>query len=320
MLKIYRLFARSNSRVCLLPDPDGDPDNLLQPPIHSYSGRRQHFQRIMRNRGATANLYPDTYQSSTERSFESFDTSTTDGAHSSDSSRVEVTTSFESTTTNELTDSSADSHSRRYYLRQKDDSGYKSIETQGGLKVNEMTSNSVIPNVMPLNSPSSKSENALPMRNAKTASSRRKEFLTQYTSKREQRVMMSQSSFELDTTDTNHCSDESFDNQIPPATRATKYNILRLLHPVSLFGRNKQGLQRDFSVDQRSDALFREFTRYDPRYDEVSLECSRGMASDAAEEQNRSAFTDESIYGDGRGASRSPVRPPCQLRAQTCTQ
>lgn len=234
--------------------------------------RRQNFQKFLKTRGKN---YLDA-TSSTERSFDSFDTTTTDGARSSESSRVEfTTTSFESSTTNE-----SDSFIKRnQILSLKDDSGHKNTETP--LTLPEAVSAHSF-----LDIPSSISftidnmnEGVSVVRTpvtpalsrsiggVRTASKKRRDFQSRGLEMNARNIITSCSSFELDTTDSNpQISGDSFDE----TGASAKYNIFfKFFHSHTRYGRRRQP-KRDYSVDEKTDALFREFTRYDPSFDNLS--------------------------------------------------
>lgn len=217
--------------------------------------------------------------SSTEKSFDSFDTTTTDGARSSDSSRVEVTTtSFESSTTNELTDSSESSAKRLQMRQNKDDSGYKSIEnqqqtslTRGASQGKEQTS------------PEEEQSSAIVSTHySRTVSKRRRDFQNRHFVP--PNLITSCSSFELETTDSNPYMSDSFDE--PGSANVTnRYSVFfRMFHTNSRYGKRRQHIPRDYSVDEKTDALFREFTRYDPQFErrrpqQYSRSCSNPSIS-----------------------------------------
>lgn len=251
-------------------------DNFLHPPEQTYLGRRQCFQRLLNSRGKT---YLDA-NSSTEKSFDSFDTSTTDGPRSSESSRVEfTTTSFESSTTNE-----SDSHSRRHHrLAPKDDSGYKSTEANVGSpdqgsptsvhSAVPQTSISFAIDCVDNKAPDKISPSIQSVRKQdRTASRRRRDFQSRGAGPNNHNIITSCSSIELDTTDSNHLSGDSFDEN----GASSKYNVFyKFFHSNSRFGRHRQP-KRDYSVDEKTDALFKEFTRYDPSYENASQMQSPG--------------------------------------------
>lgn len=244
-------------------------DNLLHPPEQAYVSKRQNFQKLLKTRGKK---YLEA-TSSTEKSFDSFDTTTTDGARSSESSRVEfTTTSFESSTTND-----SDSHGKRHQkLSLKDDSGYKSTDTptappeQNHIYAGVPSSISFAidkENDVRTNARTSAEHSiARNVGGPRTASKKRRDFQSRGLAINERNVITSCSSFELDTTDSNPISGDSFDE----TGATTKYNIFfKFFHSHSRYGRRRQP-KRDYSVDEKTDALFREFTRYDPSFETMS--------------------------------------------------
>lgn len=222
-------------------------DNLLHPPEQAYhAGRRQHFQRMVRNQ---KRCYADG-NSSTEKSFDSFDTATTDGARSSESSRVEMTTtSFESSTTD------SDSHCRRQkMIHNKDDSGYKSTE----IPQEELMMNSASSNLLP-------SPTELPLIRSRTASKKRRDFQSRNSgvdslTVNRPNVVTSCSSIELDTTDHNNASEGSYDERV--VSKGSRYKVFHRIFNTKFTRRRQAG--RDYSVDEKTDAIFREFSRHDP--------------------------------------------------------
>lgn len=265
-------------------------ENLLQPPEQSYVNRRQQFQRILTNR-RRGNVIFDPY-TSTERSFDSFDTSTTDGAHSSESSRVEVTTtSIDSTTTN---DSSADSYTKRQIMREnKDDSGYKSLEQRIPASPTPcIVISSTMETPAALNDRLASPSALVPSHYTRPIASRRQTFQAWSIKDRPSlNIRTSFSSFELETTDSNMASCESTEDRL----ESGKPGAFLSVYPSG--SSRRQMMQRDYSVDEKTDAIFKEFARYDPKYDVTSTIRSRSTPSMRMEALSNSKAL-ESSYED----------------------
>ena len=244
-----------------LEDRQHSTENFLHPPEKAYSSKRQSYQQ----QGSRNKSRHTEGNSSTEKSFDSFDTTTTDGARSSESSRVEVTTtSFESSTTD------SDSHSRRQRrLSFKGDSGYKSAETQ---QFHYSPARNSIAFALDEENVESTSQTNLPANHnlpQRTASRKRRDFQSRNLAVQRQTTdsITSCSSYEQDTTDSNPPPA----NSIAEANMSgSKLNIFNKLFRYSKYSRRRQN-QRDFSIDEKSDMLFREFIRYDPSLDERSV-------------------------------------------------
>ena len=245
--------------------------NLLHP---NYENRRENYQKIVTQRFAKKGI------TSAENSFDSVETVDTDG-DVSDTSRQEVTTtSFESNTDN--TDSTNDSQTSR--LRQmKADSGYKSLETQqppqtngsNSKKAHSVDDEITVLECTPL--PVSKAEEVLEgvgtsepvprrsslfeKRKGRTASKRRREY-----SRERQAVRLYESVYEPET-DSTRSDQPSGDSFEEPHTPNSKFSVFSRFFKSQRFSHNK-GLSRDFSIDEKSNDIFQEFVRYDPKYEE----------------------------------------------------
>lgn len=205
--------------------------NFLQPPEKSYTARKQNFQRMLKTRNRS---HLDV-NSSNEKSFDSFDTITTEGAQSSESSRVDVTTSFESSTTN-------DSDSKLHTFP-------STCTTTLGLAFDSL-------NIETL----SETPTAYAL---KTAARKRQDF--QNCHRRPQGN--SWQSVEYSTTDSNCASSQPFDGNPANSKRLKQGVFFKLLN--ANFSRSKsRENKRDYSIDEKTDAVFREFMRYDPVLDQ----------------------------------------------------
>ena len=271
-------------------------------------------------------MYYDPY-TNTERSFDSVDTTTTDGARSSESSRVEFTTSIDSTTTNE-----SDSYYKRQILRDaKDDSGYKSIEQNPVRLVSPSTAAPSIiisPTSGALDSPGDETGGAtgyspshsevLLSHYSRTASSRRRDFQTRSSGEQQQQqlspnIQASYSSFELESTDSNNmASCES----IAEKSDAGK-SFLKVFQSSS---GKKYSPKRDYSVDEKTDAIFKEFARYDPKYDEnVSASRSRSTPSMKLSSTREFKSTESQVNWNKSVEHQKTTLSPCPSRNQLAT-
>ena len=257
--------------------------NLLHP---NYENRRQTYRSILTKR--LQKMEPQTSQTSTDNSFDSVETVDTDG-EISDTSRHEVTTtSFESTTDN--TDSTGDSQTHKLQ-QMKADSGYKSLETQKPPKLskkqihfaidqdsqdpedNELkTAVSLDAEAILQHSPvsefmqsrrsyrrTSSQGSYFDRRTTKTASKKRREF-----SRERQMIHVYDSICEPETdSKSDQPSGDSFDeNQAP-----SKFSVFSRFFKSHHRERREPRLQRDYSIDSKTDALFNEFIRVDPDLD-----------------------------------------------------
>ena len=274
---------------------------LLIPQL-SYESRRQNYRGILTRRGKKIEMP----KANNDNSFDSIET---DGEVSEDTSRHEVTTtSFESTTDN--TDSTGEAQNPRKLLEMRGDSGYKSLETQqtvGSLDIQQSISSTPPgPTPKPVKkqiqftidgedlretkeyshlidtadkpcatsptegglqrSPSQK-KTLFERRTAKTASKKRREYGRE---KQTQYVYESMAKVEAETdSKSDQQSGDSFDDIGPPGSG--KFSVF------SRFFRSqkKRPIHRDFSIDEKTDALFQQFTRYDPHLDKHTLTVRR---------------------------------------------
>ena len=250
-----------------------DSSNLLHP---NYENRRENFQNIVTQRFAKKGV--NGVNASAENSFDSVETVDTDG-DVSDTSRQEVTTtSFESNTDN--TDSTNDSQTSR--LRQmKADSGYKSLEIQqpqhanGTKKCHSLDDEIVVleSSAVPVSrneevlegvgtsEPVTRRSSLFDKRKARTASKRRREY-----SRERQAVRLYESVYEPET-DSTRSDQPSGDSFEEPHTPNSKFSVFSRFFKSQRMSNNK-GLSRDFSIDEKSNDIFQEFVRYDPKYEE----------------------------------------------------
>ncbi|XP_059488631.1 uncharacterized protein LOC132204257 isoform X2 [Neocloeon triangulifer] len=253
----------SNTEPLLNDDPPVRwPPHLLQLP--SYESRRQTYKNVLtsrlRRKEGAATFQPLVIENS---SFDSMETVDTEGS-STDASRLEqLTTSFESTTDN--TDSLGEGgqghvggHStgatHKFCQQVRADSGYRSFETHAPRLSQKQDS---IDLDEPLEGGANiKTEDEL-------ASKKRREF---HGGRRTPDSLYFESVNELET-------DSRSGGESPSSVTTTTIMSKRnkaILMPRYL-RHNKyvySSLQsRDYSVDEKSDALFREFSRCDPTYD-----------------------------------------------------
>ena len=241
--------------------------NLLHP---DYENRRDDFRKVVRSR------YQKRGSTSAENSFDSFETADTDG-DATESSRHEVTTSFESTTDN--TDSTNESQTSR--LRQmKADSGYKSMENQLppngangakksfdvedeiivlGSEVTQPPPNEVL-EAIGTNESIPRRGSLFEKRRGRTASKRRREY-----SRERQVIRLSETMYEpeTDSTRSDQPSGDSFDEPTTPSTKLSLFSRFFKSHRTS----REKSLSRDFSIDEKTNSIFQEFVRYDPKFD-----------------------------------------------------
>lgn len=254
---------------------DKENSNLLHP---NYENRRDDFRKVVRGR------YQKRGSTSAENSFDSVETADTDG-DATESSRHEVTTSFESTTDN--TDSTNDSQTSR--LRQmKADSGYKSMENQppsyaanGTKKSHDLDDEIIVlgsevtqpPNevleAMGTNESVPRRGSLFEKRRGRTASKRRREY-----SRERQVIRLNESVYEpeTDSTRSDQPSGDSFDEPTTPNTKLSLFSRFFKSHRAS----REKSLSRDFSIDEKTNSIFQEFVRYDPKF-EVHRGSSAGI-------------------------------------------
>ncbi|KAH3733327.1 uncharacterized protein LOC127850746 [Dreissena polymorpha] len=248
---------------------DPENSNLLHP---NYENRRDDFRMVVNRR------YQKRGSTSAENSFDSVETGDT-----TESSRHEVTTSFESTTDN--TDSTNDSQTSR--LRQmKADSGYKSMEAQpssNGVKKTPGDDSEIEVLATDIIDTKNKCEvleavggndsvtvprrgSLLEKRRGRTASKRRREY-----SKDRQVVRLNESIYEpeTDSTRSDQPSGDSIEEPVTPNTKLSVFTRFFKSHKS-----RTKSLVRDFSIDEQSNNIFQEFIRYDPKYD--ARRCSNG--------------------------------------------
>ena len=224
----------------------GAPLNGVTYRAHAARGPRQPYGR------------PD------ETSFDSVDAAETD---LSDTSRCEVTTtSFESTTT---TDSTSDSQGHRLQ-QMRDDSGYKSLETQQSSQHSTLDIQGLDDPPYPSGPPAEQCRRApsqkaargpvagFDRRSGKTASKKRRDF-------GKERQLMRVCDAEPDSR-SDQPSGDSFDD--PAWLAARKHSVFsRFLKSRSADSR-RGAMARDYSVDEKTDAVFNEFLRYDPAFEQ----------------------------------------------------
>ncbi|KAL4236434.1 hypothetical protein ACF0H5_004819 [Mactra antiquata] len=252
---------------------DPENSNLLHP---NYENRRDHYRTLVKKR------YQKRNSTSAENSFDSVETADTDG-DATESSRHEATTSFESTTDN--TDSTNDSQTSR--LRQmKADSGYKSLETphppgaNGSKKAQSMDDEIILlgseislPAAEKPSSPKSEifeamgTNESVPRRGSlfekrrgRTASKRRREY-----SRERHVVRLNESAYcdhETDSARSDQPSGDSFDEPSTPSTKLSVFSRFFKSHK----SRGKM-LSRDFSIDEKTNSIFQDFIRHDPKFE-----------------------------------------------------
>ncbi|KAK3092054.1 hypothetical protein FSP39_024777 [Pinctada imbricata] len=242
--------------------------NLLHP---NYENRRQTYKNILARR-----FLPAAGGVSAETSIDSVETVDTDG-EVSDTSRYEVTTtSFDSTTDN--TDSANESQNHRL-IQMKADSGYKSLETQpflhGAVKRNHSTgeieeetedlddvtsSDRVFKHAHSLPEPGPSGSRFFDRRNGKTASKKRREY------SREKQIVHVYESINEPETDSksDQPSGESFE-ETPPVNKLSMFS--RFFKPYKDVKHRASSLVRDYSIDEKTNRVFQEFLRYDPKLD-----------------------------------------------------
>ena len=224
----------------------------------------------------------------------------TDGDISESSRHELTTTSFESTTDN--TDSTGEVNVHRLQ-KMRGDSGYKSLETQqsqqqsGGSATPPKPQKKQIHFALDQESldcddddpigtasapasferhslrvsdgrRSSRSKLHFDRRTGKTASRKRREY------RADRQIIHVYSSIldqETDSARSDQPSGDSFEEQKP----SRKFSLFRLLRGGSK--ESKRSLSRDYSVDEKTDALFHEFMRYDPTMDPVHPVGSGGL-------------------------------------------
>lgn len=321
-------------------------------PMSSQEARRQSYKNILTKRVKKMEHKSDQQQGgggscSVDNSFDSVET---EGSSTDASRREVVTTSLESTTDN--TDSTGEGQINRLQ-QMKADSGYKSLETNGGntfrpikkqihfaleddgcgietmetddpgrpLQENiHLTLDDKTVSTVTLNLPSPSSSGARRKdrfsvssvqrsSNGKTASKKRREYT------RERHVV--ESSFgsvvvaEFDTdispkSDSLSVQDDLDDGQGKASVFLRFFRSGREL-PVST-------LSRDFSIDEKSDTLFREFSRRDPTY-ELGTRCR----SPRLHSRHRLYHRHSERAADGSttsGATGSPRRGRSKLSPQ----
>ncbi|CAB3361485.1 Hypothetical predicted protein [Cloeon dipterum] len=248
------------------------PPHLLQLP--SYESRRQTYKNVLtsrlRRKEGGATFQPLVIENS---SFDSVETVDTEGS-STDASRLEqLTTSFESTTDN--TDSLGEGggqstgHGKLQQIRA--DSGYRSFETTCAPRLCQK-------------------QDSIDLDEAKTeaeeqAAKRRRDFHGGATGRRTPDSLYFESVNELET-DSRSGGDSP--SSVTTATIVPKRSKTVLM--PRYLRHNKyvySSLQtRDYSVDEKSDALFREFSRCDPTYE---AECANKHRLSRRLHQHRSS-------------------------------
>jgi hypothetical protein len=246
-------------------------ENLLHP---NYENRRQTYKSILSKRLKKIDV---TCKASADNSFDSVETMDTDGDVSDTSRPVDTTTSFESTTDN--TDSTGDSQTHKLQ-QMKADSGYKSLESTAqppklskkqihfALDDQESVENededghstdkspmesSII--AMGIDSPAKRFKNGkqFERRNGRTASKKRREY-----SRERQIVQIYESINEPESDRSELPSGDSFEENSAPS----KMSVFSRFFKSQSRERVRQ-LSRDFSIDEKTDAIFNEFLRPD---------------------------------------------------------
>ena len=255
-----------------------------------YENRRQTYRSILSKR-----LKRTGRSTSADNSFDSIETIETDGDVSESSRQEFTTTSFESTTDN--TDSTGDSQIHRLQ-QMRGDSGYKSLETQqsqqqaqltpprslkkqihfaldhesidkdGSKSVSKIFSNEPVYTRHSVEAPETyRKRNCrkahFERRSGKTASKKRRE----YRAERQVVQYVRESTNEPETDSrSDQPSGDSFDETQSQSPKKQSL-FSRFLRRHSTDGNKRQTLARDYSVDEKTDALFNEFVRYDPSLD-----------------------------------------------------
>lgn len=250
---------------------DGCAKTLLHP---KYESTEQSYKNILANR-----LRQSEQSASQENSFDSIETCDTDG-NISDASRYEPTTSFESTTDN--TDSTTETQNNRL-MQMKADSGYKSLETQhppppnGAVKRNH-SAGEVEPYYIydeeTFRRLSVSSQDAGPSgqhylhrdtffdrRNGKTASKKRREY-----SRERQIVQIYESINEPDTDSKSSKSDQPSGGSFEENTMPSKKSVFSRFFKSHRDNKDRSS-NRDYSIDEKTNTIFQEFLRYDPKLD-----------------------------------------------------
>ena len=252
--------------------------NFLRPQLEM---RRHNYRQLLSHRLQNV-------KKNNDNSFDSVETMETESGDVSDTSRPEMTTtSFESTTDN--TDSTGDSQTHRLQ-QMRGDSGYKSLENQQSLRngtkkeykfsmedPEECDTKIQYPRERPtLGSspeplPSSDSARRSPKSNGvvhferrtgKTASKKRRDY-----GKGRQMIQVYESINEPETDSKSDPDpsggsfEETYGNGSPKLSVFTRF-----------FNRShsrRHQMARDYSVDSKTDALFNEFNRHDPKFDHM---------------------------------------------------
>ena len=251
--------------------------DLLGP---GYENRRQTYCSILSKR-----LHRSEPPTSADNSFDSVETIETDGDASESSRHEMTTTSFESTTDN--TDSTGDSQAHKLQ-QMRGDSGYKSLETQnsqqqqqvtpprcskkqihfaldhesiekdGSKSVAKIFSDEPVYTRHSVEAPETygRRHSKKFVRNGRTASKKRREYRAE-----RQVIHVRESTIEPDTDSrSDQPSGDSFEESQTSRKQSLFSRFLRRHSTDS----NKRQLSRDYSVDEKTDALFNEFTRHDP--------------------------------------------------------
>ncbi|KAJ8306298.1 hypothetical protein KUTeg_016843 [Tegillarca granosa] len=237
--------------------------NTLHP---HFENRRQTYQNIL-----TKRLQRAKQNTSTENSFDSVETVDTDG-DVSDTSRHEVTTtSFETSTDN--TDSTTESQNHRL-MQMKADSGYKSLENQppivqppGAVKRNHSAGeieeyDSFFQEPGPSGEHFYTRSKNFDRRNGKTASKKRREY-----SRERQAVQIYES---INEPETDSRSDQPSGDSFEETPQPSKISVFSRLFKSQKGSTKQRSNTRDYSIDEKTDKLFREFVRYDPKFEHRS--------------------------------------------------
>ncbi|GAB6028769.1 hypothetical protein CHUAL_004585 [Chamberlinius hualienensis] len=333
----------TNTAEPLLEEPEADEESDCCPggpnstgcrhlplPTSSSETRRQSYQNLLGTRKCRQKLES---KGSSEKD-NSFDSIETEGS-STDASRLDVvTTSMESTTDN--TDSTGEGQIHRLQ-QMKADSGYKSLETNNGSLCSRIafgrrqfqintTSDNLDINIEGECSTEPKPPNEIQEiemttlyttvvnpNNTKTASKKRREYT------RERQVVESSFGWPFEQ------EEDILSSEIGTTTSTTSSYVMDETHEkASVFLRFFRGgrersyrpFTRDFSIDEKSDALYQEFSRRDPILDPNRCRSPRIRSRHRIYQQQRHSATNVvNTSVDGGGCSE--VRPNEDQRITT---
>jgi len=229
------------------------------------------------------------------------------------------TTSFESSTTND-----SESFQRRQQMHTgKDDSGYKSLEAAAVSPTGRNPISFAIDECCDEGSSSRCQSNEAQQHfstrsRSRTASGRRRDFGKIKLNDRYNNVITSCSSFELDTTDSNHLSGDSFDDTCLPGASHKSSAFLRFFQSNSRRGwRHQAQRRRDYSVDAQTDALYKEFLRYDPQLEGRRKHVSRRSCSNPTLLTNMAKAVEDE-WEEGRISAMTSLSQSSQDIISTC--